>query len=215
MTKRIPVISNPAQLMKCLIATQAPSPSRCCRGRSCSEMSTTSTRICPSGRADPRRGASRLSKSDLHSHLASPFLCASGYRTASSYSAGGKCTTPNRSSTVSKEEVHCGTWRCFLRPCFALHYVASPKGTRVNNSSLDKQNNNMTRHQHACSFSVDPKAETRLYVTVNGFEFHVYNRTDLYSRLQETFGLEPTLITPKRDDEREQEERQQTLGRFE
>lgn len=73
----------------------------------------------------------------------------------------------------------------------------------------------MTRHQHACSFSVDPKAETRLYVTVNGFEFHVYNRTDLYSRLQETFGLEPTLITPKRDDEREQEERQQTLGRFE
>lgn len=73
----------------------------------------------------------------------------------------------------------------------------------------------MTRHQHARSFSVDPKAETRLYVTVNGFEFHVYNRTDLYSRLQETFGLEPTLITPKRDDEREQEERQQTLERFE
>lgn len=65
------------------------------------------------------------------------------------------------------------------------------------------------------SLSADPKAETRLYVTVNGFEFHVYNRTDLYGRLQETFGLEPTLITPKRDDEREREERQRTLERFE
>lgn len=64
-------------------------------------------------------------------------------------------------------------------------------------------------------FSSDPKAETRLYVTVNGFEFHVYNRTDLYGRLQETFGLEPTLITPKRDDDREREERQKTLERFE
>lgn len=63
--------------------------------------------------------------------------------------------------------------------------------------------------------SSDPKAETRLYVTVNGFEFHVYNRTDLYGRLQETFGLEPTLITPKRDDDREREERQKTLERFE
>lgn len=52
-------------------------------------------------------------------------------------------------------------------------------------------------------------------MTVNGFEFHVYNRTDLYGRLQETFGLEPTLITPKRDDEREREERQRTLERSE
>ncbi|XP_053700675.1 bridge-like lipid transfer protein family member 1 isoform X3 [Synchiropus splendidus] len=52
----------------------------------------------------------------------------------------------------------------------------------------------------------DPKAETRLYVTVNGFEFHVYNRTDLYARLQETFGLEPTLITPKKDDDRTREQ---------
>ncbi|KAK1791549.1 hypothetical protein P4O66_013549, partial [Electrophorus voltai] len=52
----------------------------------------------------------------------------------------------------------------------------------------------------------DPKAETRLYVTVNGFEFHVYNRTDLYARLQETFGLEPTLIPPRRDEEKGHEE---------
>nr|XP_015825985.2 bridge-like lipid transfer protein family member 1 isoform X4 [Nothobranchius furzeri] len=51
----------------------------------------------------------------------------------------------------------------------------------------------------------DPKAETRLYVTVNGFEFHVYNRTDLYARLQETFGLESTLLTPKKDEERGQD----------
>ncbi|XP_017281655.1 transmembrane protein KIAA1109 homolog isoform X10 [Kryptolebias marmoratus] len=56
----------------------------------------------------------------------------------------------------------------------------------------------------------DPKAETRLYVTVNGFEFHVYNRTDLYARLQETFGLEPTLLTPK-DEEKGQEDRNETL----
>ncbi|CAJ1073977.1 transmembrane protein KIAA1109 homolog isoform X10 [Xyrichtys novacula] len=57
----------------------------------------------------------------------------------------------------------------------------------------------------------DPKAETRLYVTVNGFEFHVYNRTDLYARLQKTFGLEPTLITPKKDEESGPEDREKTL----
>ncbi|KAJ8336323.1 hypothetical protein SKAU_G00396660 [Synaphobranchus kaupii] len=48
--------------------------------------------------------------------------------------------------------------------------------------------------------SHDPKAETRLYVTVNGFEFHVYNRTDLYARLQETFGLEPTLKAHRKEE---------------
>ncbi|KAM8915679.1 bridge-like lipid transfer protein family member 1 isoform 6-T6 [Spinachia spinachia] len=57
----------------------------------------------------------------------------------------------------------------------------------------------------------DPKAETRLYVTVNGLEFHVYNRTDLYARLQETFGLDPTLITPKKEDDKGQEDRNKTL----
>lgn len=65
-----------------------------------------------------------------------------------------------------------------------------------------------------CVLPSDPKAETRLYVTVNGFEFHVYNRTDLYARLQETFGLEPTLITPKKDEERGREERNKTLERY-
>ncbi|XP_036006462.1 transmembrane protein KIAA1109 homolog isoform X1 [Fundulus heteroclitus] len=57
----------------------------------------------------------------------------------------------------------------------------------------------------------DPKAETRLYLTVNGFEFHVYNRTDLYAGLQETFGLEPTLLTSRKDEERGQEEQAATL----
>uniref|UniRef100_H2RRI5 Bridge-like lipid transfer protein family member 1 N-terminal domain-containing protein n=1 Tax=Takifugu rubripes TaxID=31033 RepID=H2RRI5_TAKRU len=57
----------------------------------------------------------------------------------------------------------------------------------------------------------DPKAETRLYVTVNGFEFHVYNRTDLYARLQETFGLESTLMTPKKDEERGRKDSKKTL----
>ncbi|KAM9476517.1 bridge-like lipid transfer protein family member 1 isoform 2-T2 [Clarias gariepinus] len=57
----------------------------------------------------------------------------------------------------------------------------------------------------------DPKAETRLYVTVNGFEFHQYNRTDVYARLQDIFGLEPTLISPRRDGEKDREERNKTL----
>lgn len=61
----------------------------------------------------------------------------------------------------------------------------------------------------------DPKAETRLYVTVNGFEFHVYNRTDLYARLQETFGLESTLMTPKKDEERGRKDSKKTLERSE
>ncbi|XP_052427775.1 bridge-like lipid transfer protein family member 1 isoform X10 [Carassius gibelio] len=57
----------------------------------------------------------------------------------------------------------------------------------------------------------DPKAETRLYVTLNGFEFHVYNRTDLYTRLQEIFGLEPTLVPPHRDEEKGREQRDKSM----
>ncbi|XP_030213365.1 bridge-like lipid transfer protein family member 1 isoform X7 [Gadus morhua] len=57
----------------------------------------------------------------------------------------------------------------------------------------------------------DPKAETRLYVTVNGFEFHVYNRTGLYAQLQEIFGLEPTLINPSKYEEKSREDRGATL----
>lgn len=53
--------------------------------------------------------------------------------------------------------------------------------------------------------SLDPKAETRLYITVNDFEFHVYNRSDLYGHLQELFGLEPTIIPPKKEDDKTRE----------
>lgn len=62
-------------------------------------------------------------------------------------------------------------------------------------------------------FAEDPKAETRLYMTVNGFEFHVYNRTDVYARLQDMFGLDPTLTPPRQDGEKGREERNKTLDR--
>ena len=45
---------------------------------------------------------------------------------------------------------------------------------------------------------LDPKAETRLYIMVNDFEFHVYNRSELYGQLQELFGLDPTIIPEKK-----------------
>nr|XP_033794435.1 transmembrane protein KIAA1109 homolog isoform X3 [Geotrypetes seraphini] len=51
----------------------------------------------------------------------------------------------------------------------------------------------------------DPKAETRLYITVNGFEFHVYNRSDVYDHLQEVFGLEPRVFTSNKNEEKVQE----------
>ncbi|XP_032080336.1 transmembrane protein KIAA1109 homolog isoform X8 [Thamnophis elegans] len=55
----------------------------------------------------------------------------------------------------------------------------------------------------------DPKAETRLYIMVNDFEFHVYNRSYLYAQLQELFGLEPTIIPPKTKDEKPRENGQE------
>lgn len=82
--------------------------------------------------------------------------------------------------------------------CFSLSGVLTTAGLNLNPHSRS---------------SSDPKAETRLYVTVNGFEFHVYNRTDLYAHLQETFGLEPTLTTPKKDEERGREDAKKTLER--
>uniref|UniRef100_A0A8C4Y8Z4 Bridge-like lipid transfer protein family member 1 n=1 Tax=Gopherus evgoodei TaxID=1825980 RepID=A0A8C4Y8Z4_9SAUR len=51
----------------------------------------------------------------------------------------------------------------------------------------------------------DPKAETRLYIMVNDFEFHVYNRSALYGQLQELFGLDPTIIPARKEDEKAQE----------
>ncbi|XP_067849384.1 bridge-like lipid transfer protein family member 1 isoform X5 [Heptranchias perlo] len=60
----------------------------------------------------------------------------------------------------------------------------------------------------------DPKAETRLYITVNGFEFHVYNRYDLYAHLQELFGLEPTII-PKRENIKIKKNREKAKSKLE
>ncbi|XP_067898594.1 bridge-like lipid transfer protein family member 1 isoform X6 [Heterodontus francisci] len=60
----------------------------------------------------------------------------------------------------------------------------------------------------------DPKAETRLYITVNGFEFHVYNRYDLYAHLQELFGLEPTII-PKRVNTKMKKSREKAKSKLE
>ncbi|XP_063776340.1 bridge-like lipid transfer protein family member 1 isoform X10 [Pseudophryne corroboree] len=51
----------------------------------------------------------------------------------------------------------------------------------------------------------DPKAETRLYITVNDFEFHVYNRSDLYGHLEEIFGLDPTIFPPRKEDDKVRE----------
>nr|XP_056711844.1 bridge-like lipid transfer protein family member 1 [Euleptes europaea] len=51
----------------------------------------------------------------------------------------------------------------------------------------------------------DPKAETRLYIMVNDFEFHVYNRSEVYSRLEELFGLDPTIIPQKKEEEKARE----------
>ncbi|XP_032872772.1 transmembrane protein KIAA1109 homolog isoform X2 [Amblyraja radiata] len=60
----------------------------------------------------------------------------------------------------------------------------------------------------------DPKAETRLYITVNGFEFHVYNRYDLYAHLQQLFGLEPTII-PKRANTKLKKNREKAKSKLE
>ncbi|XP_037753085.1 transmembrane protein KIAA1109 homolog isoform X21 [Chelonia mydas] len=56
----------------------------------------------------------------------------------------------------------------------------------------------------------DPKAETRLYIMVNDFEFHVYNRSALYGQLQELFGLDPTIIPSRKEDEKAQENGRET-----
>uniref|UniRef100_A0A1B0D1P6 Fragile site-associated protein C-terminal domain-containing protein n=1 Tax=Phlebotomus papatasi TaxID=29031 RepID=A0A1B0D1P6_PHLPP len=39
-------------------------------------------------------------------------------------------------------------------------------------------------------------SDTRLSVMLNGLELHVYNRCDLYSKLEKTFGLKPTILIP-------------------
>ncbi|XP_063358209.1 bridge-like lipid transfer protein family member 1 [Cydia amplana] len=42
-------------------------------------------------------------------------------------------------------------------------------------------------------------SDTRLSIMLNGFELHVYNRCELYSELEKTFGLEP-LVKLRQDD---------------
>lgn len=37
-------------------------------------------------------------------------------------------------------------------------------------------------------------SDTRLSVMLNGLELHVYNRCKLYSKLERTFGLDPSII---------------------
>ena len=38
-------------------------------------------------------------------------------------------------------------------------------------------------------------SDTRLSVLLNGFELHMYNRTDVYANLERIFGLEPQINT--------------------
>ncbi|XP_055643314.1 bridge-like lipid transfer protein family member 1 isoform X2 [Toxorhynchites rutilus septentrionalis] len=39
-------------------------------------------------------------------------------------------------------------------------------------------------------------SDTRLSVMFNGLELHVYNRSDLYAKLERTFGLKPSVLIP-------------------
>lgn len=41
-------------------------------------------------------------------------------------------------------------------------------------------------------------SDTRLSAMLNGFELHVYNRSELYSKLEKTFGLKPSILIPVR-----------------
>lgn len=39
-------------------------------------------------------------------------------------------------------------------------------------------------------------SDTRLSVMLNGFELHIYNRSELYTRLEKAFGLKPSMMIP-------------------
>lgn len=39
-------------------------------------------------------------------------------------------------------------------------------------------------------------SDTRLSVMLNGFELHVFNRSEMYSKLEKTFGLKPSILIP-------------------
>ncbi|XP_055837347.1 bridge-like lipid transfer protein family member 1 isoform X6 [Episyrphus balteatus] len=42
-------------------------------------------------------------------------------------------------------------------------------------------------------------SDTRLSVQLNGFELHIYNRSELYDHLEKTFGLKPSMFIPVRN----------------
>lgn len=44
-------------------------------------------------------------------------------------------------------------------------------------------------------------SDTRLSVMLNGFELHVYNRSELYSRLEKLFGLGSNIFPPDDTDD--------------
>ncbi|KAL7044402.1 hypothetical protein ACKWTF_001906 [Chironomus riparius] len=39
-------------------------------------------------------------------------------------------------------------------------------------------------------------SETRLSIMLNGFELHIYNRSDLYTEVEKAFGLKPSILIP-------------------
>lgn len=93
---------------------QVPSPSLCCRGKSCSEMSTTSTRTCLSGNltCDIQFAPHLLVYNLTLAYSLILLLSVAGYRMAFSYFVGGKCITQNRNSMVSMAEI------CLQGPSF-------------------------------------------------------------------------------------------------
>lgn len=42
-------------------------------------------------------------------------------------------------------------------------------------------------------------SDTRLSVMLNGFELHVFNRSELYAKLEKTFGLKPSILIPVKE----------------
>lgn len=50
---------------------------------------------------------------------------------------------------------------------------------------------------HLTAFHLDlSHSDTRLSVQLNGFELHIYNRSDLYDQLERTFGMQPSVLIP-------------------
>ena len=58
--------------------------------------------------------------------------------------------------------------------------------------------------QDACFYSSDlSHSETRLSVYLDSFEWHIYNRSSVYSELETLFGLEPTLKKQQQEQQTE------------